>query len=232
LDHLYSAEIDPAEVLVRIQDDKTISDSVRRLALDFAPLYERGKVHREANYLVRQFEKQNLPRPDLLDAIQKAVVSPAVRREALVLGKQYVEAPRAMHQASWKTLGSRGREPAAYELALRQAEAANRLVLKNPAYRTAVGMANYRLGRFSLAANVLMEAVGLDPKNEDVSAPARLACLAMSHQQLGNKSAASAALADLRELLKLPRWSSIKEAIGLLQEAEALIGSRATAVNR
>ena len=49
----------------------------------------------------------------------------------------------------------------------------------------------------------------------------------MARHQLGKKDEAKATLAQLREVMKQPRWAKDAEAAGFLREAEELIEGKA-----
>ncbi len=109
-------------------------------------------------------------------------------------------------------------DPAAYQLALRQAQAACRLVPENPFGVAVLGAAQYRAGQYQAAVRTLRRADKLS------SFPAQgkwfyLAYLAMAQYHLGQKKQAHATLREARKTLRRPMW--VEE--GLLREAEALI---------
>ena len=54
-----------------------------------------------------------------------------------------------------------------------------------------------------------------------------LAFLALAHHHLGHKEQARATLAQLREVMKQPRWEKDAEAAGFLREAQELIEGKA-----
>jgi Flp pilus assembly protein TadD len=108
-----------------------------------------------------------------------------------------------------------------YRFALRQAETACRLAPHEANYRTTLGVAQYRTGRFHDALATLS---GAEPSKRDL--PAELAFLAMAQYRWDQKEQARATLGRVRHLIHEPRWSQHAELHGFVREAEALIQSR------
>jgi tetratricopeptide (TPR) repeat protein len=102
-----------------------------------------------------------------------------------------------------------------YQFALRQAQTACSLAPENASYRTTLGMAQYRVGRYAEALATLARA--------DPSRPASLAFLAMAQHRRGQKDPAQVTLRGLQEALKLPGWAASEEARAFLGEAEAVV---------
>jgi tetratricopeptide (TPR) repeat protein len=146
-----------------------------------------------------------------------------VRDKALALAGSYREEkdPERFHRASWATVRQRYLNAFQYRFALRQAETACRLSPRQSKYRSSLGVAQYRAGRYREASATLAEAARSGP-----AAPAALAFLAAAEHRLGRKGQARAALARLREVMRRPPWAGDAEARGFLAEAEALLGGR------
>ena len=89
----------------------------------------------------------------------------------------------------------------------------------NGEYAIALGVAQYRLGKFQKEEyrNALATLTKCDQYHATT-----LAFLAMAQHQLGQQEQAEATLARLREALKTPTWAKNAEAQGFLREAEAL----------
>ena len=102
-----------------------------------------------------------------------------------------------------------GGDPATYRLALRQAEAAFRLVPSNADYLTALGVAHYRMGHYREAVEALYRVDRLTAADPDGPAPDLLAFLALGRHHAGETGQAKATLARLREALKKPRWAGM-----------------------
>jgi tetratricopeptide (TPR) repeat protein len=151
-------------------------------------------------------------------------LSEPVRQRALDLAKQFVENPRAQYQASWRTVRRPDQDPGKYQLALRQAEAACRLVPDSGPYQITLGLAHYRLGNYAEAVRVLTRARGAS--ETDSSLPACLAFLAMSQHHLGNREESQAMLQRLHELLRRSTRAVPEDAQAFLREAETLITPR------
>jgi tetratricopeptide (TPR) repeat protein len=114
-------------------------------------------------------------------------------------------------------------DPAAYRLALRQAEAACRLVPNHGDFLNTLGLAQYRLGQYEQAAGTLTRAKRSHEDNwNGLSYPPDLAFLALSRYRLGQADQARAAMSRLREMMKKLVWALSEEAQGFLQEAEEI----------
>ncbi len=116
-----------------------------------------------------------------------------------------------------------GAEPAAQSLALRQAEAACRLIPMHGGLLRTLGVAQYRMGRFAESIVTLISADRLNARaHGGFSTPQDSAVLAMAHHRLGQTEDARAALRRLRESMKKPKWQKNDEAQAFLREAEPL----------
>src|SRR5262249_56690028 len=107
------------------------------------------------------------------------VLSEPVRREALVLAEQIPEHSGRLREASRSVVRKPGAEPAAYRLALRQAEAACRLIPDDGYSLTALGIAEYRVGRYREAVATLERADRLKQDLRQSPDPPDLAFLAL-----------------------------------------------------
>jgi tetratricopeptide (TPR) repeat protein len=212
--------------LPAVRDDPTLSEAARQEALRLADTYNRCLVHTAAADLVRTLGFEGLPRGDLYQAVRtKPGLTESVRQEALALARGFVENPVFQNQAAWNRVcqPDRKEDRAAYELALRQAQAAARLAPENGAYLTTVAMAHYRLGNYEEAAEALAQAGEMIADKDDAAAPARLAFLAMTRHRLKDTEGARAVLGELRVLMQRPQWTRRKDAQGFLAEAESLL---------
>jgi Flp pilus assembly protein TadD len=116
-----------------------------------------------------------------------------------------------------------GADPAAYRLALRQAEAACRLLPNERGFHSTLGIAQYRLGRYEDAVATLVQADRVHTDNGDgSSSPTDLAFLALARHRLGQMDRARALLNRLRETMKRPDWAHNGDAQVSLREAEAI----------
>jgi tetratricopeptide (TPR) repeat protein len=130
--------------------------------------------------------------------------------------------PETYHRASWALVRQPYLNAIQYRFALLQAEHACRLAPDRQAYRTGLGAALYRGGRYQEAIDTLGAA-----DQPDRSSPAAPAFLAMAHHQLGQREQARAAFARLREILDQPRGTKDPETLDLVHEAQALITPQA-----
>jgi WD40 repeat protein len=152
----------------------------------------------------------------------------AVRERALGLAGQFREErvweeyAAASRAVAWQS----GLDPGRYRLALRQAEVACRGVPSGYCL-LALGMAQYRLGRYKEALVSLDRALGsvpdrLGPEPGKGGVPVALAFLAMTHHRLGNRQQARTYLRRLRE----GNWPDLDEVPALQHEASALLEGR------
>jgi len=147
-------------------------------------------------------------------------LSPAARSSALLMSKEVEENPLKLNLASWATVSKPGREQAAYELALAQAEAAYRLK-PDPEILNTLGVAQYRLGKFKHAIETLERSRKANPNGPNT--PADLAFLAMAQYRAGQVDDSRRQLNKLRDAVKAAEGD--EEASAFLGEAEKLIGA-------
>jgi hypothetical protein len=110
------------------------------------------------------------------------------------------------------------------QFALAQMNAASERAPDNATYRVALGIGQYRLGRFQNESYHKARAMLLAC---DQTHPTTLAFLAMTQHRLDQNEPAQATLAYLRELMKVPKWAIDQQARASLREAEGLIEGKA-----
>jgi hypothetical protein len=149
-------------------------------------------------------------------------ISPGARRRALELGERYREETdaRKYHDAAWPVIRHRHANMFQTEFALAQTRAACERAPDDMGYRVAMGIAQYRLGRFQERwyAGALATLVKCDETQ-----PATLAFLAMARHRLGQAGQARADLNRLRDRLKEAGGPANVEAGQFLNEATELI---------
>jgi WD40 repeat protein len=188
---------------------------------DARPLTRGVRVEREAVGLLDHLFAKPLCRADVLKYLRTSpTIAPGVRDKALALAGSYREELDAerYHRASWAVVRQRYLNAFQYRFALRQAETACRLAPRQRKYRTTLGVAQYRAGRYQEALETLTEA---DRLNQGV--PADLAFLAMVQHRLGRNEQARMSLTRLRKVLKKPDGAKQAEAQAFGREAEALV---------
>jgi Flp pilus assembly protein TadD len=119
------------------------------------------------------------------------------------------------YQASWALLRQPNLNRVQYHFALRQAQTACQRDPKKGEYQTALGVAQYRAGKYKEALTTL--------KKCDNGTPEVLAFLAMAQHRAGQQPDARTTLDQLRQSMKKPAWATNAEAQGFLREAAALI---------
>jgi WD40 repeat protein len=177
------------EVTATIRQDRTITEAVRQQALTWVEPFWRSQVLNEVAPLVQQLFTKLMLRSDVLAAIRgDASLSEAVRQEALKLAETLQENASALNGRSWTVVRRPGADAAAYQLALRQAEAACRLAPNVPGYINTLGVAYYRVGKYAEAVAALEKCL---PEHGSKGIEAYdLYFLAVCHHQLGNAATA------------------------------------------
>jgi tetratricopeptide (TPR) repeat protein len=194
-----------------------------------------------------------LRKADVIDYLRTSpTISPPARDQALALVDRYREQtrPERFYQASWAVVRQRYFNALPYQFALRQAETACHLAPEQGRYRTALGAAQYRAGRYPEALASLTQAEQLhraaaaglalwptpylpaltalwqaDQLRQTI--PANLVFLALTHHRLGQEEQARAVLIRLREAVQQARFNKDEETHELLREAQAVLGAKA-----
>jgi hypothetical protein len=141
------------------------------------------------------------------------------------MAKAWREDPHWFNNLAWRKV-MRGQSPEVYAVALRQAEACCRIEPDNALYINTLGVLQYRIGRDEDAVANLSRSDRMNAASKIGQKPSDVAFLAMAHYRLGHRDQAKTLLAQLRELVKLPPWSTYNEPQDFLREAEELIGSK------
>jgi eukaryotic-like serine/threonine-protein kinase len=190
---------------------------------DATPITEGSNLQREALSYFRFVAETVVLKDGMIQQIrQTPMLSEPAREQALAFCKDYREALPQLNEASWSVVRGSWARPGAYQLALRQAEAACRQEPTNGLYLRTLGAAQYRKGKHDAALMTLTQAEMLNAKPN--SHPADLAFLAMTRYQLGQKAEAPAALGRLREVMKT--WPFDREAEEFLKEAESVADAK------
>jgi hypothetical protein len=186
---------------------------------DARPLTPALRIELEAAAVVDALFAQYVLRDDVLKSIPAyAGITEPVRAAALAMATKRRDDPETINLASWSIVRQPDGGMERYLKALRWAEAAWRLK-PDGTYELALGMAQYRTGKYSEAVATLRRVGGISP--------ADTAFLAMAHHRLGHQKDAREQLAWLREYMKDPGWrENMPESPAFLQEAEALIEGR------
>jgi tetratricopeptide (TPR) repeat protein len=172
---------------------------------------------------VNQLYDRPLLRPEVLASLRAdPSLSEPVRRQTLALAEQIPENPVELHVACWNVVRQPDSEPAAYHLALRQAETACRLIPNHVGILRALGMAQYRAGQYRQALTTLTQADRLNSEAGWGSQPSDLAFLALAQHRLGDAGQARAALDRLRAVMKQPGYGGNEEVRSFLREAEVV----------
>jgi WD40 repeat protein len=218
-------------------------DSTVRL-WDARPLSPAVQAERDAVLLLETLFAKPLPASAVRAVVQKqALLSPAARQKALdILDRPaplwdnlHADPPKSMaerlaryddfgnpadtfYAAAWQVLRHPNANRFVTEIAVLQMKAADQWAPDHDKYRSALGIAYYRLGKFE--KEKYQDALTLLEMCKQKEART-VAFLAMTQHRLDRKGGAQATLERLRELLKRPEWSGDPEGHALLAEAEA-----------
>jgi tetratricopeptide (TPR) repeat protein len=178
---LITKPLSPDEMSTAIRKDLTISEAVRQQALTWIAPFLRNHVR----CLVESLFAKAMLRAEVLAALRAdASLHDGVRDEAVALAKTFPENAYALNEASWVVVRRQAGDHAAYERALRQAEAACRVAPEDAGFLGTLGVAYYRVGRYSDAIAALQKCLPGQTIN-GMDASARYV-LAMSHYRLGD----------------------------------------------
>jgi WD40 repeat protein len=175
-------------------------------------------AEREAVGLLTCLFAKPLCQADVLDYLRNAgTISPQVCKKALALVGRYQEEPdpERYYQAGWALLRQPYLNRVQYHFALRQAQTACQRAPEKGPYQTALGVAQYRAGKYPEALTTL--------KKRDDGTPEVLAFLAMAQHRAGQQPDARTTLGRLRQSMQKREWATNAEAQGFLREAAALI---------
>jgi hypothetical protein len=219
-DGRYLASVDYDGVL-KVWDAAPLTAETRRQR---DALAEGLRLERDAITLVRAVAQKSPLKEDALAALRAdRTAAEAVRQRALVLAEGYRENPDALNEASWSVVVNPGGRAADYEKALRQAEAAHRIVTDKGEWLNTLGVAQYRAGKYTEAVATLLRSDKANTVTFQGPIPADHAFLAMAYHRLGMAAEAQAALQQMRNSLATKRWAQDAEAQALAKEAEALL---------
>ncbi|MFI5460387.1 MAG: protein kinase [Isosphaerales bacterium] len=222
--YLISKKLPAVEVLARVRHDATISEPVREKALALVGAFEHDSVARQAERRVESLYSKALFRPEVLEILRRdSSLSEPERRLALTLAESVLENAVCLDRDSWRVLRQTGAGAAACDRALRQAEAACRLIPDRSSFLSTLGLAQYRAGNYREAAATLERADELNnAAHHGSSLPRDLAFLALVRHRLGRIDAARATLGRLRGLMKATEWAQDDDAQAFLREAEVI----------
>jgi WD40 repeat protein/serine/threonine protein kinase len=181
------------------------------------------------------FLPRSTPLPEEVTAFVRRdpTITEAVREQALAwiepcwriqVRAETARNASALISASTAVVRNAGADSAAYQRALRQAEAVCEVRPGNVKCLNTLGIAYYRVGKYQEALDTL----GRCNKLRKEPIPEDLAFLTMAQHHLGRTDQARATLARLQEVIKQPRWAQNAEAQAELHEAEEVLNTNPT----
>jgi hypothetical protein len=206
----------------------SVSDDWTVVIWDARPLTPLVQVEVEAVGRLTYLSRKPLPSAEVRAAIQRdKLISAAVRQKALELADRFLEEadPKHYHDAAWPLIRHPYANVFMCEFALAQLRVACDKAPAQQPYRIALGIAQYRLGRFQKERHAEALATLLQ---SDQGHPATLAFAAMAAHQLGHQEKSRAGLARMREVLREEQWAKNPDARSFLREAAELIEGKPT----
>jgi WD40 repeat protein/serine/threonine protein kinase len=195
------------------------------------PLTPERRLQREAAALVNDLPTDLGFKDEILAYLRSLPsIGEPLRKQALNMAERLPEDAWRLSRASYQVVARSGLDAARYQLALRQAEAAQRLgppgegFPRTTAFRPEAdaGIAHYRLGQYRECVETLLSADAIyKVHDKHGSGPRLLQFLAMAYYRLGQKDEAQNTLARLRQVMRDPSWQSSSPTY--LREAEELI---------
>ena len=190
----------------------------------------RAAVERVQSLLARLLLKA-----DVIEALRAdKSLSPRLRAAALEIAERRTENASGLYQAGWLAILRPAGKAGDYRLAVRQLDAACKVVVDDPErlaqYTGALALAFYRAGQPERAIQTIdglnnsRRIPGKDAPDPN-GKPLDLAVTAMSSQQQGDTTRARAALDQLRKIIKTEHWVNDQEAHVLFREAEVVVGA-------
>ena len=203
--------------LAAAMDDRTV------VIWDARPVMPGVKTEVEAVGRLDSLFRKPLPRSEVRAAIERdTIIGEDVPQKALELVDHFPEEtdPQKYHDAAWPLISHPYANVVMCQIALAQMKAACQRAPENETYNIAVGVAQYRLGKFQKERydEALATLGGCDQNH-----PATLAFQAMAQHQLGQEEQSSAALARLQEVMKDAQWADNSDARSFVREAAELI---------
>jgi WD40 repeat protein len=223
---LIAKSLSPEEAATAIRRDPTITEAVRHEAVARVEPYWRSQIRSEAVRFIAPLFAKPMLRSEVADAIRAhAGFSKAVRQEALALAETFSEDAVLLNETSWVVVRQPGADAAAYQQALRQAEAACRAAPGIAGFINTLGVAYYRAGKYKEAIAELEKSRPVAAANgQDAN---DLYFLAMCYYRLGNPAKArecfeSAKDSQQRNATRLAK-EELEELNRFRAEAEALL---------
>jgi tetratricopeptide (TPR) repeat protein len=186
------------------------------------------QVEREALRLVEFWLARPLSRQEVLERLRGSrAIRDEVRRHAVRRATSYRDGPQ-FHAASWAIARKTDEAPDRYLQALAWAQKAYKLDPANRAYRTTLGVAQYRAGQHPEVVATLAQVAQPNAPSIVRLNPIDLAALAMAHHQLGQNVEAQACLDRLRALQKArvrrdEWWEHDADVQAFIRQAEVLL---------
>ena len=146
---------------------------------------------------------QDLLKPEVLERMKTETgITEPMRQQAMQLVQGGQENAGALNLRSMRIVLNPGRTADEYRDALKHAEVACRID-DNAYFLTTLGVAQYRVGQYAQALQMLIRSDQLNANRFGGSTPNDIAFLAMTHDRLGHVDEAKKLLERLRQFARL-----------------------------
>lgn len=217
---------DPEEAARRILDDARLEAAVRHAALNL--ISERSnRVQEEASAWVDDLRREVFLSSAIVAAIDRDENRSAGQRAAARQIAQHLgDAPHVLEDLVWEEVRFPATGPGRSAQALSAIEKAAEARAQDWRVVRALGVAQYRFGRFEDAIRTIERARELATPDEQADHPSNLAFLALARFRNGEVEQASELLRRLREVLPEYDYLDKEEYGAILEEVESVVGER------
>jgi WD40 repeat protein/serine/threonine protein kinase len=206
VNYLYGEGFDLDAMLVKIYDNRTISEEVRQEAIRIAKERGRALIQDKSHRLVHDLFGKHLLREEVLQLLHKRTdLDETIRKAAIELAAVYPEQAELLSDHARDIALDRDAGQSKYARALKEAELALRLDPDTLISWLALGAAQYRTGHYDDAISTLTHVVQADMGDPELIRA--LAFLAMAQHRRGLHAQAQDTLHRYKRLLDNPKWS-------------------------
>jgi WD40 repeat protein len=220
--YVFRPGMDAEGVAKKIVGDSTVSEPLRRRAIEVAQKSERIYLEQEAAAIVQPLFAKPRFREEVIEVIRNdKTLRERLRQHALELASRSPENINGLKKECTFLLETAGSTAAQNQRALKEAKMICLERPEEPWHWAMLAMAQYRTGKYSEALGTFAAHSQLD-STEPVVRARELAFTAMAQHRLGRLDEAGKNLERLRQLLTQPFINGRQIAEGFLREAEAV----------
>ena len=215
LNSLLDDGVTRSSLMQQVQQDKSISEHVRRFALNSLDAVWRIHRHQQADKIAESYVR-NDPQP--IDEVSDAEIV----QEAISILRQG-DKQSNLNWWAWDMAMRPEASSEVYSKALRMAEMAYRISDDDPNILNTLGVAQFRNGLYEDAVMTLSRSELMNRAKNGITGPDDAAFLAMSYHHLGNETEAQRWMQKLGESMRDEKFAANGEAQSFLLEAELLL---------